>query len=193
MELIDGLEIISYCKKGDTYSLSDTYLSQIFRRIVLEGSVHWVFYDNSVRNPTEFITFLKKDNHSVFFVKFKGEDVGFFWLTNFIQKSVFINYCFYQSFWGKDSLKISQACLDYIFQMKTAHGEYLVDVLLGLTPANNKLAVRFSIKNGMKIVGKIPGLITDCRHNEMLDGILSYKTRDNDQKRTLRWAPKFKQ
>ena len=149
----------------------------------MEGTVHRVFYDDSVRSTTDFLDFLKREENSVFFVKFKDEDVGFFWLRKFIQKSAFINYCFYKAFWGPESLKISQECLDYILHKKNAYGDYLVDVLLGLTPSNNKLAIKFLIKNGMTVIGKVPGLITDCRHNEVVDGVLTYKTRGKTQKR----------
>lgn len=183
MELINGLEIISFFKEGNTYNFSDPYLGQVFRTIVMEGSAHRVFYDGSVKNTIEFIDFVKRKDVSVFFVKFKDEDVGVFWLSTFIQKSVFINYCFYKAFWGKESLKISQACLDYILHEKNAYGEYLVDVLLGLTPANNKLAISFLQKNGMTVLGKIPDLIADCHYNKTVDGVLSYKTRGKSQKR----------
>ena len=182
MKLSNGLEIISFLKEGNIYNFSDSYLGKVFRRIVMEGTVHKVFYDDSVRNTTEFIDFLKRDDHSVFFVKFKGEHVGFFWLSPFIQKSAFINYCFYKTFWGKETLKISQTCLDYILHEKNAYGEYVIDVLLGLTPANNKLALRFSKKIGMTVLGKVPGLITYCRHNNTVAGVLSYKRRDKSQK-----------
>ena len=149
----------------------------------MEGTVHRVFYDDSVRSRTDFVDFLKRQENSVFFVKFKDEEIGFFWLSPFIQKSAFINYCFYKEFWGKKTLEISQSCLDYILYKKNAYGDYIVDVLLGLTPANNKLAIRFLIKNGMTVLGKIPGLITDCRHNKIVDGVLSYKTRGKAPKR----------
>ncbi len=111
-----------------------------------------------------------------------GEHVGFFWLSPFIQKSAFISSCFYKAYWGKESLKIGQVCIDYILHDQNAYGKYLVDVLLGLTPANNRLALRFSKKNDMTIIGKIPGLKTYCRNNKTIDGVLSYKTRETSQK-----------
>ena len=183
MELINGLEIIPFFREGNTYNYSDLYLGQVFRTIVMERTAHRVFYDGSVKNTAEFIDFLKRENLSVFFVVFKDEDVGFFWLRTFVQKSSFINYCFYKSFWGNESLKISQSCIDYVFHQKDSYGEHLVDVLLGITPANNKLAISFLQKNSMVVIGKIPKLITDYRYNKIVDGVLSYKNRSKSQKR----------
>lgn len=168
---------------GITYNLPDSYLGQVYRRIVLEGTSHLLFYDNSVRDTKEFIGFLKKEEHSVYFVQLNGEDVGFFWLCKFIQKSAFINYCFYKSFWGKYSLQISRDCLDHILHLKNDQGDYSIDVLLGLTPVNNKLAVSFLKKIGMIVIGRIPGLITDSHQNEIVDGLLSYKIRENSKNR----------
>jgi hypothetical protein len=77
MKLIEGLEIIPYCREGNVYNLPDSYLGQVYRRIVLEATVHWIFYDGSVRNTSDFIDFLRRDERSVYFVKFIDEDVGF--------------------------------------------------------------------------------------------------------------------
>jgi len=189
MKLKDKLEIIPYGNKDTIYNLSDAYLGQVFRRIVLEGTMQRIFYDGSVKNTTDFIDFIKREDCSVFFVKFRDEDVGFFWLTSFIQKSAFITYCFYKEFWGKDSLNISQACLGYIFQDKNDCGEHVIDVLLGLTPSNNKLAINFLKKNGMTILGYIPVLIKDYRYNKTHDGVLSYITREKFEKLSSR-SPK---
>jgi hypothetical protein len=106
-------------------------------------------------------------------------------VNRFVQKSAFINYCFYKSFWGRKSLEIGRNCIDYILHLKNGSGEYSIDVLLGLTPVNNKLAVSFLKKHGMVIVGRIPELITDCHQNEIVDGLLSYKTRENSKKELL--------
>jgi len=183
MNLIEGLKITPFEKQGNEYNFPDSFLGQVYRRIVFEKTDHWIFYDGSVRNTMEFIDFVKNEKHFVFFVKFSGEDVGFFWIDKFLQRSAFINYCFYRSFWGKKSLQIGRNCIDYILHMKNERGEYTIDVLLGLTPVNNKLAVSFLKKHGMVIIGRVPGLITDYHQNKVVDGLLSYKKRENSKKR----------
>jgi len=52
-------------------------------------------------------------------------------------------------------------------------------VLLGLTPADNKLAVKFLLKNNMTILGRVPGFLYDHRQGKSVDGILSYRQRQN--------------
>ncbi len=160
----------------------DTYLKQVFLRIAIEGTLHKIYFDKKINNNIEFIAFIKQKKHSVFFVKAGEEEVGFFWLTKFNQKSAFINYCLFKKFWGRKSIKISQFCIGYILKRKNANGDYLLDILLGLTPVNNRLAVGFLIKSGMQVLGKLPGICTDYHHNKVVDGLLSYKTRDTSKK-----------
>ncbi len=50
-------------------------------------------------------------------------------------------------------------------------------MLLGLTPANNKLAVNFLLKNDMTILGKVPGFLYDSIEDQTVDGIFSYRQR----------------
>ncbi|NIW43344.1 MAG: hypothetical protein GWN14_00665 [candidate division Zixibacteria bacterium] len=48
--------------------------------------------------------------------------------------------------------------LRYWFGFKNDSQEYILDVILGFTPSNNRLAVRYIQKVGMHIVGEIPGI-----------------------------------
>lgn len=184
IHLEDGIALMPLSEKKNSSALSDTFLGQVFRRIVREESVYKLFYDGSVRDTRDFIEFMRNPENEIFFVNQNGKEVGFFWLGNFRQKSYFINYCFYKEFWGDAAQAISRVCIDFIFKRKNAHGDYLVDVLLGLTPANNKLAVKFLLKNGMTILGKVPGFLYDSIEDKTVDGIFSYRQRD--MKTTLR-------
>jgi len=165
--------------------LTDECIAQIYRRIVSEETVYRVFYDGSVRDTNDFIKFIRDKNNEIYFVEYDGKEAGFFWLTRFIQKSAFINYCFYKNFWGKKTLTVSQLCIDYIFNKKNKYDQFTIDVILGLTPANNKLAIKFLLKNGMTILGKIPGLLYNYTEDTTTDGIISFKHRNCKSKYKL--------
>lgn len=148
---MNGLSIMPFYNKGGAANFADNSLAQIFRRIVREESVAKIFYDGSVRNSADFIRFVRNRENEIFFVSYEGREAGFFWLNRFRRKAAFITYCLYKNFWGADAFLISRECIEFIFARKDGHGEYLIDVLLGLTPANNKLAVKFLLKNGMTV------------------------------------------
>lgn len=180
------VEIILYNDQDGDYNFSDTYLSQVYRKIVLEKTVYRAFYDVTLRDTRDFVSYCKRRDIEFFFIRFKGEDAGFFWLTPFVAKSAFIRYCLYQQFLGEQSLIISRDCIKAIFNRKNQHGEHKLDVLLGLTPANNKLGLKFLSKNGMTVAGKVPGLVKDIREDKPVDGIFSYLPRENgNSKKTL--------
>ena len=185
-----GIEITAlHINNGS--NISDEILGQVFRRIVREESAYKLFYDGSVRNTTDFIRFMRNGENEIFFVRYKGKEAGFFWLNSFRQKSFFINYCFYKEFLGDAALTISSACIDFIFSRKDAYGAPLVEVLLGLTPANNKLAIKFLLKNGMTILGKVPGFLYDAIEDITVDGIFSYRQRQKNKRGGFTMASLF--
>ncbi len=176
------LEVMPFLDKNGGPNFSDSHISQAFRRIVREETLYRIFYDGSVNNTLDFTRFIKDSNCKIFFVKYDGKDAGFFWLSGFKQKSAFINYCFYRDFWGDKALKISELCVNHIFRMRNTQGTHIYDVLLGLTPGNNKLAIHFLLKNGMTIIGKVPGMLYDCRTDKTVDAVFSYRQRNHDTK-----------
>ena len=178
-EHVDEIAITKYVKKNGKYNISDRHLAGIYRRTVKEKTVHKVFFDMQVRNTNDFINYFKDENLEFFIVSYHGQESGFYWLKEFAPRASFITYCLYKSFWGEHTLKISQACIEATFNKKDEHGNHKTDILLGLTPASNKLALKFLAKNGMKIVGSIPNLIRDAQKGKLVDGIISYRHREN--------------
>ena len=72
----------------------------------------------------------------------------------------------------------TKICIDHIFKRTNSDGEFLVDVLLGLTPANNKMAVNFLLKNDMTILGRVTEFLYDSTEDQTVDGIFSYRQRN---------------
>ncbi|OIP45315.1 MAG: hypothetical protein COZ12_03240 [Deltaproteobacteria bacterium CG_4_10_14_3_um_filter_60_8] len=179
IQIVNGPDILPFRTEGGEPTFSDTHLAQVFRRLVREETLAKVFYDGAIVNTTDFINFFHNQENEIFFVQEKSREVGFFWLNRFRHKSAFITYCFYRDFRGRHTLGISRATLDFLFSRTDHYGEHLTDVLLGLTPADNKLAVKFLLKNNMTILGRVPGFLYDHRQGKSVDGILSYRQRQN--------------
>ena len=177
IELPDNLTLIPYAAEDNTINLPDSYLAQVFRRMVREETVRKVFYDGSITNTMDFIKLFRNPDNEFFFVEQAGRETGFFWLNRFRHRSAFINYCFHREFKGQQALAISQACLDFLLSRKDAHGDHCTDVILGLTPASNRLAVIFLQMNGMTIIGRVPRFLYDASKDATVDGIFSYKQR----------------
>lgn len=176
----NGLMILPFYGADGEPALTDIKLAQTFRRIVYEKTANKTFHAEPIRDTRTFISFAKDKKHEMYFVVCDGDDAGFFWLKQFGPKSAFINYCFFKDYWGRKSLDISKACMDYIFSRKDCREDFALDVLLGLTPADNKLAVKFLIANGMKVLGKVPKVLYDCEKNKTVDGVFSYKLREGN-------------
>ncbi len=180
--LDEGVSLIPFCRLDGSPHFSDIHLAQVFRRIVREETVSRVFYDGSIVNTSDFIRFFKNHDREIFFVEHNGREVGFFWLEKFRHKTSFINYCFYREYWGENALHISRVSIDFLFERKDCHGEFLIDMLLGLTPSTNKLAIKFLLKNGMTVLGKMPKMLFDVKKGTNVDGVFSYKQRSKNGK-----------
>lgn len=167
---------------GHEYNMPDSYLSKAYRRTVIEKTIHKVFYDGSINNTYDFIKFFKQKHIELTFVDYGKEEAGFFWLSPFVGRSSFITYCLYKNHL-QESLLISRACITDIFSRKDSDGRYKIDTLVSLTPANNKLALRFLKKIGMEISGTIPDLVYDDKTHKNIDGILTHLSRSPSKKK----------
>lgn len=178
----DEVSLTDYCLDGNEYNMPDSYLSKAYRRTVIEKTIHKVFYDGSINNTYDFINFFKQKHIELTFVTYGQDEAGFFWLSPFVRRSSFITYCFYKNHL-QESLHISRACIADIFNRKDSDGRYKIDTLVGLTPANNRLALKFLRKIGMEISGTIPDLVYDDTKHKNIDGILTYLSRSPSPKK----------
>lgn len=180
-----GHEILPFRNEHGVPNFSNTHLAQIFRRMAMEETVSKVFFDGSINNTSDFIKFCHNPDNEVFILKSWGRDAGFFWLNRFRHKSFFITYCFFKNFWGRQAQEISDAALDFLFSRTDDYGEHQTDVLLGLTPADNRLALKFMLKNNMTIFGRVPDFIYDHQEGKSIDGIISYLQREKSTMSSL--------
>lgn len=180
--LLTNTELIPYCDQDGEYAFSKSHLCQIYRRIIREDTARKVFLDGSVQNSRDFIEFFEKKKHHIYIVQYQGNEVGFFWTNEFNGNSVFITYCMYMKYWGEDSVTIGKNCIEQIFSQKNKFGDYRYNIILGLTPVDNTLALKFLTKIGMKIVGTIPGIIADYYKQTDTEGVISYICRNQKSK-----------
>lgn len=140
-------------------------------QMVKEGSFHLVFYDGSVTTPEQFLGVMQKPaNVPVFF--FDGaEPLGFAWLNGLNGGLAFAHFGGLKSARGR-SVRIGQLAVAYWM-----HNFKFLQVILGITPKPNRLAVRFIEKIGFKVLGEIPRVLWDAYRAEKVSAVLSYLAR----------------
>ena len=152
----DGIALIPYGEANGSRTLADDTLMDLYDEMVSDGVIGRVF-DKEIPTAESFITFAKDPRHLLVFAVVDGTLLGFGWLSEIKRNSAQANFAAVSGCWGKRSVEMGERILTYWFALLGDDGP-IFDVLLGLTPSRNKLAVRFIQKLGCVIVGEIPYL-----------------------------------
>jgi len=173
------ITFVPFRDEAGKYTFEDSYIAQLFRRVVRDGTVGNVFYDGSIQNTNDFMNFFKDKDNEIYVLFYDDKEAGFFWLNSFRQRTSFVTYCIFKDFWGKNSLEIFQTGISQILNRKNEFDEYITDVLLSLTPANNKWVIQFLTKAGLVILCKIPQCIV-LHGGTVEEGVLLYTAREGN-------------
>lgn len=163
--------LVPYVELESGWTLPDEFIYSLAVQMVREGVFHKVFYDGNVVDPEGFMSVMKKPaNVPVFFFDDR-EPLGFAYLNGLMGGVAFAHFCGLKSALGKTQ-KIGDMVLSYWMEnFKFLH------LILGLTPENNRLALRFIRSIGFTSLGVIPGVLYDAYAAEHVGGVVSYYKR----------------
>lgn len=138
----------------------------IFHRMEEEGLYDSFFYNSQCKDAEEFERWLLQRAYSAFAIVRDDAIVGFAVLDDFNGASAFLHHCQFRCGW-KFTKQTAKASLAYI-------ARFLPDVqtLVGLTPSNNKLAVRYALRMGFELVGTVNNSIR-LTSGQVVDGIVT--------------------
>lgn len=175
------ISFIPYYRSDGIPSFPDSCIKGLYARMVDEGTASRVFCSYADFAPEDFLEMFKKRQNFLWVISVDGEISGVFWLNNFDGRSARIHQCLFRNAWGREkSIRIGRQILKHcIHLMDAACERFLFDVITGVTPSNNRLAVRFAEACGMSIVGEIPNLIWLHSEQKSIPGVISYATRES--------------
>lgn len=158
------LSIVAYVRLPDgRVTFSDEFLSAFFDKMVEERIARMVF-DDHITEGWQFVEFvhaaLDAPPRIIPVFMFEGMDViGMAWLNDLCVPSAFANFVVLRRAWGKAAYTIGRAVIDHWFSWEVAPGKPMLRVLVGVTPANNRLALSFIRRLGFTRLGKIPHIL----------------------------------
>jgi len=159
---------------------TDSSMVELFDRTVEEGLLNKVFYDGEILDAQSFLRFVKAPGN-LFYVVFDGlEAVAYTWLSHLESRAARIHFCVFKRHHGLNAIDIGKFVLRKLVELKSSGGEYIFDVLIGLTPNNNKLALRFAQSCGFKICGVVPNAVFNSISGKSEDATVSWYTRSTD-------------
>jgi hypothetical protein len=168
--------LLPYTTVDGMPTFADSFVRNLFNRMVEDDTAKSVFFDGSVKDPDEFLNIMKFGNNALWIVSVDEEISGVVWLNNFEQKRASFHFCFFSNVWGKDTVSIGKKCVLTLLELKS-NGEYDFDLLTGLVPLRNEKAIKWCQEMNFEIIGRLPCSVWNAEEQKSEDGIIFYVER----------------
>ena len=161
------------------WSVSDEAMGYVWDKIKRANLVKRVWPTGEVRTADDWFTMIKNPTNIVNLVTGYEDVVAFAWLNGISHNHAFAHYCTFPEAWGRGTVGIMRQCLKYWFGFKDENGNPMLEVILGRTPSDNRLAIKFLDRIGMEVLGEIPGIGIDVYKNKKVGLVFSYIKRES--------------
>lgn len=175
---MNEFEMVPYGKVDGIRTYKDSEILGLYTRVMVESGAQ-MFRDGSIKDGQAFLRMAKSAGVAFHVAYVRGKLAGCVWLTGFQDRLAQVHFCVFREFWGKDALGLGRHCLRELIHKTCTDGEYWLDMLLGLTPADNPLALRFAKMCGWKQACVLPCGMYDAKERKSFPVILSVVTRED--------------
>ena len=169
------MQIIPYIEIDGTWTFTDTEIKSYFYYMQQEKTAKKVFHGGAVKDSSQFLTYLKSPaNHTIIIINEERQPIMLAWLNGVEDKRAWFSFNVFKNFWGKKSIEAICLARDYWMNMQDNRGQFIFNVLMGVTPSNNRLALRMMKLCGATSLEEIPDFMTNFWTGERVGGIFSY-------------------
>ncbi|MBI5520202.1 MAG: GNAT family N-acetyltransferase [Desulfovibrio sp.] len=172
--------MLAYAEVDGVRTFRDTQIWEFHERLLAEGGAH-VFRDGSIRDGEAFLR-MAKDPSVAFFVAYvQGKVAGVVWLNRRQARWAQCSYFTFREFWGVHATGLGRHCLRELLHLRDGSKKFMLDMLLGLTPVDNRAAVLFALRCGWKRQGVLPCGVFDAATGESQPAVIFTATRGDLQ------------
>lgn len=171
-----NIQLMPYCKVDGILTFRDSAILNLYDRMVKAGTADIVFTDGQINSREDWLRAMKSPENFLYVVYADKKMVALVWLNRVEIKKAQFHYCMFYTGWKKGSVGIGKQILEILINKKY-NGEYLFDMLTGITPVSNKLAIKFLRLCGWKIVGELPFGAWSHKAGKSEAALISYYTR----------------
>lgn len=170
-------EMVPYGKVDGIRTYRDSEIMELYRRAMAESGPQ-MFRDGGVKDEAGFLRMVKAQGVAFHVAYVRGKVAGCVWLNRFHDRLAQVHFFIFREFWGEDATGLGRHCLRELIHKRCGDEGYWLDMLLGLTPADNPLAVRFAKKCGWKQACVLPFGMYDAAAGASIPAVLSIVTRE---------------
>ena len=172
-------DILTYGQRDGSRTLRDSFIMDLYDRMVNDGSDKTVFYAGHIDSRESFLKYIKNPSLAFYVLTVDGEVVGMTWLDHIEDKKAYNHFCVFSEFWGKDTVKLGRATLGRLINMQYG-GQYVFDLFTGIVPVWNTLAIDFAVACGGKNLGIVPCGIWNAKKQKSESAAFIYYTREGE-------------
>jgi hypothetical protein len=172
--------VIPYTVIGDRWTISDPIMAGIWNEAE-KANLHKHVFPIWVQDPESFTGWCKSGKQLVHTIWNDQQQIeSLAWLTDIGINSAWAHHACFPCVWGGNkSVDTMLESFRYWFDFKDKDGESMFDVLMGMTPSYNRLAVKFAKRVGCTILGELPAIRSiEGREVDRAGAVISYMTRE---------------
>lgn len=160
-------------------ALIDVILVGIWNQLDREGKIDSLFHDGSVSTLEEWMSLMRNPDNLVCVVmgRPEGEEqpyqyrpAAIAWLNNYSHGSARCHFCVL----GKYRRKIGETIMDYWYNLRNDHNSRILNVVVGVTPVDNRAMLKLVKLMGFTQIGMIPQAAYIANEDKSVGGVVSY-------------------
>jgi hypothetical protein len=169
------IEILPYTKINDNWTVPEETIKGVFHKMHEDRTFRTVFYDGKVKTPDDLVKLLQSPANLALLHLVDGYVRGIAWINDFHDNHATAHFCAFKESWGEMAKVMGVETLRYWFGFKKQDGTPRFELILGVTPASYKRAIRFIQSIGFtSLVGEVPKILYDGYLNKRIPAVLSY-------------------
>lgn len=178
----NSVQLVPYCQVDGVPTFSDSEILGFYDRMVEAGTAGTVFTDGKINNRNDWLKAMKSPENFLYVVYVDKDVVALVWLNRVEIKKARLHYSGFYKGWKKGSVQIGKEIMRILIHKKV-NDAYLFDMLTGLTPSSNKLAIKYMQLCGWKVIGELPYGTWNQSKQRNEPAVISYLTRkaQNDE------------
>lgn len=165
------------------HDLTDGDILDFWHSVRESGRAHRFFWDEDAKTDEGFRDFVRRADVDFWLVRYFGITMAACWLTGRRGRMACIHFCVLpvggvRRVGGVPiQIRAGEFMLGELLGKKTRTGRHALDVLVGMTPKNNRPALKYAEALGGRFVGYMPGGAWFKDENINIDLVLTEYTR----------------
>lgn len=150
-------------------TLRDSEIIYIYEKCFEDGIGDLLFHDGSINSAEEFLSHVKQPNVLFWIIYYQGELLGFFWLNRLETTCAYCHFAGFPKFWGTGlTVKAGKKAMAIVLRH--------FNVIMGMLPSDNNIAINYLYRVGLKKVGEVPNLLWSKAKGKPVKGTILYIT-----------------